>query len=37
MFDKDKLIISKKGYLMPYIDNTHQYTYSDNFKMVIDN
>jgi hypothetical protein len=36
-YDKDKIVISKKGYLMPYIDNTHDYTYSDNFKIIVDN
>jgi hypothetical protein len=36
-YDKDKLVISKKGYLMPFIDNTHEYTYSDNFKIIVDN
>ncbi len=35
-FDKEKLILSKKGYLMPYIDKTKSYTYSDNFKYIID-
>jgi hypothetical protein len=35
-FDKKKLILSKKGYLMPYIDDTKSYTYSDNFKYIID-
>ena len=35
-FNKDKLILSKKGYLMPYIDKTKSYTYSDNFKYIID-
>lgn len=32
----DKLILSKKGYLMPYVDRTKTYTYSDNFKYIID-
>jgi hypothetical protein len=36
VFDKDKLVLSKKGYLMPYIDKTKSYTYSDNFKYIID-
>jgi hypothetical protein len=36
VFNKDKLILSKKGYLMPYVDNTKSYTYSDNFKYIID-
>ena len=36
VFDYDKLILSKKGYLMPYIDRTKSYTYSDNFKYIID-
>ena len=36
-YDKDKLVISKKGYLMPYIDDTQNYTYSDNFKIIVDN
>jgi len=36
-FNKDKLILSKKGYLMPYVDTTKTYTYSDNFKYIIDN
>ena len=36
-YDKDKIVISKKGYLMPYIDDTHDYTYSDNFKIIVDN
>jgi hypothetical protein len=35
-FNKDKLILSKKGYLMPYVDKTKSYTYSDNFKYIID-
>ena len=35
-FDKTKLVISKKGYLMPFIDETNQYTYSDNFKIIVD-
>ena len=35
-FKKNKLIVSKKGYLMPYIDKTSEYTYSDNFKYIID-
>jgi len=35
-FDKNKLILSKKGYLMPYVDKTKSYTYSDNFKYIID-
>jgi hypothetical protein len=35
-YDKNKLILSKKGYLMPFIDNTKSYTYSDNFKYIID-
>jgi len=35
-FDSDKLILSKKGYLMPYVDRTKSYTYSDNFKYIID-
>lgn len=35
-FDKDKLVLSKKGYLMPTLDNTHSYTYSDNFKYILD-
>ncbi len=34
-FDKNKLILSKKGYLMPYVDKTKSYTYSDNFKYII--
>lgn len=34
-FDKNKLILSKKGYLMPYVDKTTSYTYSDNFKYII--
>jgi len=36
VFDKDKLILSKKGYLMPFVDKTKNYTYSDNFKYIID-
>jgi hypothetical protein len=36
VFNKDKLVLSKKGYLMPYIDKTKSYTYSDNFKYIID-
>ena len=36
VFNKDKLILSKKGYLMPYVDRTKNYTYSDNFKYIID-
>jgi hypothetical protein len=36
VYEKDKLILSKKGYLMPYIDRTKTYTYSDNFKYIID-
>ena len=35
-FEKNKLILSKKGYLMPYVDKTKSYTYSDNFKYIID-
>ena len=35
-FDQDKLVLSKKGYLMPYIDRTKSYAYSDNFKYIID-
>jgi hypothetical protein len=35
-FNKDKLVLSKKGYLMPYIDKSKSYTYSDNFKYIID-
>jgi hypothetical protein len=35
-FNKDKLVLSKKGYLMPYVDKTKTYTYSDNFKYIID-
>jgi hypothetical protein len=35
-FNKNKLILSKKGYLMPYVDKTKSYTYSDNFKYIID-
>ena len=35
-FNKNKLILSKKGYLMPFIDKTKEYTYSDNFKYIID-
>ena len=37
VFNQDKLILSKKGYLMPYVDKTKKYTYSDNFKYIIDN
>ena len=37
VFNEDKLILSKKGYLMPYVDKTKNYTYSDNFKYIIDN
>ena len=36
VFDKDKLILSKKGYLMPYVDKTRSHTYSDNFNYIID-
>jgi hypothetical protein len=36
IFDEDKLILSKKGFLMPYVDKTKSYTYSDNFKYIID-
>jgi K+/H+ antiporter YhaU regulatory subunit KhtT len=36
VYDKDKLVLSKKGYLMPYVDRTKDYTYSDNFKYIID-
>ena len=36
VYDKTKLILSKKGYLMPYIDTTKSYTYSDNFKYIMD-
>ena len=36
VFSKDKLILSKKGYLMPYVDKTKKYTYSDDFKYIID-
>jgi hypothetical protein len=35
-FGRNKLILSKKGYLMPYVDTTKSYTYSDNFKYIID-
>jgi len=35
-FNVNKLILSKKGYLTPYIDNSKSYTYSDNFKYIID-
>jgi len=34
VFNINKLVLSKKGYLMPYIDNTKEYTYSDNFKYI---
>jgi len=36
VFDKDKLVLSKKGYLMPFVDKTRSYSYSDNFKYIID-
>jgi hypothetical protein len=36
VFDKDKLVLSKKGYLMPYVDKTRSHTYSDNFNYIID-
>jgi len=32
----DKLILSKKGYIYPTIDTTHEYTYSDNFVYIKD-
>jgi hypothetical protein len=35
-FEKDKLVLSKKGYIMSIIDKTKNYTYSDNFKYIID-
>ena len=35
-YGKNKLILSKKGYLMPYVDTTKSYTYSDSFKYIID-
>lgn len=35
-FSKDKLILSKKSFLMPFIDRTHQYTYSDNYQYILD-
>ena len=33
-YDKDKLVFSKKGYLLPTIDTTHEWTYTDNFKYL---
>ena len=30
----DKLVVSKKGYLYPVVDRTHEYTYSDNFMYI---
>jgi len=36
-FNEDKLVLSKKGYLCPYIDRTKKYTYSDNFKYISSN
>ena len=35
-YNVNKLILSKKGYLMPTIDKTHLYTYTDNFKYIKD-
>ena len=34
-YNKNKIVFSKKGYLMPTIDTTHEYTYSDNFKYLL--
>ena len=31
---KNKIVFSKKGYLMPTYDDTHQQTYSDNFVFL---
>ena len=31
---KNKIVFSKKGYLMPTYDNSHQQTYSDNFVFL---
>ena len=36
VYSKDKLVLSKKGYLMPTIDRTKLYTYSDSFKYIIE-
>ena len=36
VYNNDKLVLSKKGYLMPFIDNSKSYTYSDNFKYILD-
>jgi len=33
--DKDKVVFSGSGYLLPTIDKTHEYTYSDNFKYIL--
>ena len=35
-FNSDKIIISKKGYMSPYLDTSKKYTYSDNFLTIID-
>lgn len=34
-FDKKKLVVSKKGYLSPVLDETLNHTYSDNFKYML--
>lgn len=36
VFNEDKLVLSIKGYLMPFVDRTKNYTYSPNFKYIID-
>jgi len=35
-FGQKRLVLSKKGYLMPFIDYSSEFTYSDNFKYIID-
>ena len=34
-YEKDKIVFSKSGDLMPTLDTTHQWTYSDNFKYIL--
>ena len=34
-YDKDKIVFSAKGYLMPTLDTTHNWTYSDSFKYIL--
>jgi hypothetical protein len=33
--EKNKIVFSTKGYLMPTLDNTHEYTYADGFMYVL--